>query len=88
MNVSKIKGFLNWQFQGTLKNPSFYGLTISVLGAVAAFTDCPAPWPTIMNIGGLAIVMADLIYTWIKSSYTIYRLEQDRIVRELERKSQ
>jgi len=86
MNVSKIKGFLSWQFRGVLKNPSFYGVMISVLGAVAALTGCPAPWPMIMNIGGLFVVIADLMYAWVKWSYTLYRLEQDRIMQELERK--
>lgn len=86
MSVSKIKGFLTWQFSGTLKNLSFYGVMISVLGLVAALAGCPAPWPMILNIGGLIVVMADLIYAWISTSYRLYQLEQDRIVRELERK--
>lgn len=86
MNVSNIKGFLSWQFQGTLSNPSFYGVIISILGLVAGLVGCPAPWPMIMNIGGLLIVIADVAYSWIKWSYHLYRIEQDRIVRELERK--
>lgn len=86
MNVSKIKAFISWQLQGTFKNPSFYGVVISILGAVAAFAGCPAPWPMIMNVGGLIIVMIDLLYSWIKWSYRLYQLEQERIVRELERK--
>ena len=88
MNTSSIKGFLSWQLQGTLSNPSFYGMIISVLGLVAALAGCPAPWPMIMNIGGLAIVMVDLTYSWFKWSYRLYRMEQDRIMRELERKEQ
>lgn len=86
MSVSKIKGFLSWQFSGTLKNPSFYGVVISVLGLVAGLAGCPAPWPMILNVGGLVIVVADLTYNWVKYSYQIYRMEQDRIMRELERK--
>jgi hypothetical protein len=88
MSVSNIKGFLSWQFRGNLKNPSFYGVVISVLGLVAAVAGCPAPWPMIMNIGGVVIVMIDLAYSWIKYSYQLYRMEQDRIVRELARKEQ
>ncbi len=88
MSVSNIKGFLSWQFQGTLKNPSFYGMVISISGFVAQLAGCPAPWPMILNVGGLIIVMADLIYSWIKWSHYLYRMEQDRIVRELARKEQ
>lgn len=88
MSISSIKGFLSWQLNGNLSNPSFYGVIISVLGLVAALVDCPAPWPMIMNIGGLLIVMVDLIYSWFKWSYHLYRMEQDRIMRELERKEQ
>jgi hypothetical protein len=86
MNVLSIKGFVSWQFRGILRNPSFYGLAISVLGLVAALAGCPAPWPTIMNVGGALVVLTDLIYTWVKCSYQLYRMEQDRIMRELERK--
>jgi hypothetical protein len=86
MSVSKIKGFLSWQFRGVLKNPSFYGLVISVLGLMAAVAGCPAPWSMVMNIGGFAIIMIDLCYTWTRYSYRLYRMEQDRIMRELERK--
>lgn len=88
MNVEKIKGFLTWQLQGTLKNPSFYGVVISVLGFVAGLAGCPAPWPMLMNISGLVVVMTDLLYSWIKWSYRLYQLEQERIIRELGRKEQ
>lgn len=84
--MKKVLNFLQWQFQGTFKNPSFYGLVISLVGVVAGVAGCPAPWPMIMNVGGLCVIMVDLAYTWFSVSYRLYQMEQDRIVRELERK--
>lgn len=83
-----IRGFLRWQFEGTLSNPSFYGFGLTVLGLIAMIGGCPAPWPTVMIVLGLAIVFVDAARSWFRFSYSIYEMEQKQIMRDLERKQQ
>lgn len=83
-----MRGFLRWQFEGTLSSPSFYGFSLTILGLAALFLGCPAPWPAVMSIGGFAVVMIDAARSWVRFSYSIYESEQRRILRELERKQQ
>jgi hypothetical protein len=83
-----IRGYLRWQFEGTLSSPCFYGFCLTMLGAIALFFGCPAPWPMITSLTGLAIVVIDSARSWIRFSYSIYDLEQKQIERELKRKSQ
>ena len=82
-----IRGYLRWQFEGTLSSPCFYGFCLTILGVVALFGGCPAPWPMIMSLTGLAIVLIDSARAWFRFSYSIYQLEQQRIQNELSRKS-
>jgi hypothetical protein len=81
-----LRGYLKWQFEGTLSSPCFYGFSLTVLGAMALFGGCPAPWPMILTAGGLTIVVVDAIRAWMRFSYAIYESEQRQIVKELERK--
>ena len=81
-----IRGYLRWQFEGTLTSPGFYGFVLTVLGPVMLIGGCPAPWPMIVSIIGLIIVFADAARSWFRFSYSIYQLEQDKIERELKRK--
>ena len=83
-----IRGYLRWQFEGTLTSPSFYGFVLTLLGPVMLAVKCPAPWPMIVSIVGLIIVFGDAARSWFRFSYSIYQLEQDKIERELKRKSQ
>lgn len=81
-----IRGFLRWQFEGTLSNPSFYGFALTILGFLAALGGCPAPWPAATSITGLVVVFVDAARSWFRFSYSIYEMEQNRIARELTRK--
>lgn len=81
-----IKGFLRWQFEGSLKSMSFYGFMIAILGVVAAVAGCPKPWPFAMLIVGLALIFIDAVRSWFRFSYGIYDMERQRIERELRRK--
>ena len=81
-----IRGFLRWQFEGTLSNPSFYGFMLIVMGFVAFVGGCPAPWPTVLFVSGVAVALIDIAASWFRLSYKIYELQQDRIMREITRK--
>ena len=81
-----MRGYIRWQFEGTLTSPSFYGFSLTILALMALVAGCPAPWPQIMCITGFAVVMADVARCWFKFSYSIYENEQRQIMRELERK--
>jgi hypothetical protein len=81
-----IQGYLRWQFQGSLSSPSFYGFALTLLALVAMTTGCPMPWPAVMSITGLVLVLGDAVRSWFRFSYSIYEMEQKQILRELERK--
>jgi hypothetical protein len=82
-----IRGYLRWQFEGTLTSPCFYGFILTLLGLVMLAVGCPAPWPMIISGIGFAIVMLDAARSWVRISYSIYDLEQKQIERELKRKA-
>lgn len=81
-----IRGFLRWQFEGTLSNPSFYGFMLIVLGFIASVGGCPAPWPAVLFVSGGAVALIDFALSWFRFSYRIYELQQDQLMRELSRK--
>lgn len=83
-----IRGFLRWQFEGSLSSPSFYGFVLNILGLVAMLAGCPMPWPGVMSVVGLVLIFGDAAYSWFRFSYTIYEMQQRQVIRELERKEQ
>jgi hypothetical protein len=83
-----IRGFLRWQFEGTLTSPCFYGFALTLLACVAVIGGCPAPWPMTMAVTGLAVIVIDTARAWFRFSYSLYQLEQQNIQRELQRKQQ
>ena len=84
--MNDIRGFLRWQFSGTLRSPSFWGFAITILANIAMVGGCPAPIPLVLLITGLAIVFADATRWIIRLQYRLYQHERDNIMRELERK--
>ena len=81
-----IRGYLRWQFEGTLTSPSFYGFSLCVLAVVALIAGCPLPWPQIMTAVGLITVFVDAARSWFRFSYSIYEMERQNTERELKRK--
>jgi hypothetical protein len=81
-----VRGYLRWQFAGSLSSPSFWGFSIIMLGILALFAGCPTPWPQIMVGAGFFAVIADAARSWFRFSYSLYELERRSIERELERK--
>jgi len=82
-----IRGYLRWQFEGTLTSPSFYGFSLTMLAVVALIAGCPSPWPQILTAVGLIVVLGDAARAWFRFSYSIYEMEKQNTERELKRKS-
>lgn len=81
-----IKGFLRWQFSGSLKNPSFYGMLLGFLGLAMLIGGCPMPWPGVVSMLALVIIMIDVVSSWFRFSYRIYEMEQRQLVDKLKTK--
>ena len=84
--MNDIRGFLRWQFAGVIRNPSFWGMTITLLALLAAVTGCPAPIPAVMLITGSVILGVDCGRMIIGAQYRMYKLEQETLVNQLKRK--
>lgn len=79
-----IRGFLRWQFAGTLSTPSFYGFVLGILGLILSASGVPhAGWIFIL---GMVIVFVDAVRWYFRFSYSIYNMERRQIERELARK--
>ena len=83
-----VRGYLRWQFAGSLSSPSFWGFAMLGLATVAMIGGCPTLWPQIIAAVGFLTIMADAARSWFRFSYSIYEMEQKSIERELKRKSQ
>ena len=82
----KLIGFLRWQFKDCYKNIQFWALMTVILALLAKLGACPDPWPFRILIVGLAVSLIDTIVWFVRFQYQLYKLEQDCIVRELNRK--
>ena len=79
-------GFLRWTFKDAYKNVQFWAFSICILAIVAQLAGCPDPIPWYTTLTGVAISLLDLAYYLIGYQYNLYKLEQNRIARELSRK--
>lgn len=81
-----IQGFLRWQFSGCFQSISFYGMLLTFLGLAMVLGGCPMPWPAIVSMLGIILVMADMIYAWFRFSYSVYELERNNTINKLKTK--
>lgn len=79
-------GFVRWLFRDCYKNAQFWGFSTVVLALVATLSGCPDPIPWYMSLVGISISFIDFTISMISYSYDLYKLEQNRIARELSRK--
>jgi hypothetical protein len=56
------------------------------LALIAKLGACPDPWPFRIMVVGIAVSLIDTIVWFVRFQYHLYKIEQDRIVRELSRK--
>lgn len=87
INIQEIAGFGRWMVSGTFRDPSFYGFLLIILSAIMLYGVCPAPWPQVVAITGVAVIAIDLVYIGIRFSYAVYRMQQDELIRSLKQKN-
>lgn len=83
-----IRGFIKWQFGNFYKDLTFWGMITGIVAGVAAYLGCPKPIPLIMFWTGMAVIVFDLARAWFRFSYSLYRLEQNELLRKLGQKEQ
>ena len=87
INIQEIAGFGRWMVSGAFRDPSFYGFLTIILSAIMLYGACPAPWPQVFAITGVAVIAIDLFYTGIRFAYAVYRMQQNDLVRSLKQKN-
>ena len=83
-----IRGFLKWQFGNFYKDLTFWGMVTGIVAGIAAYLDCPKPIPTVLFYTGIAMVVFDGARAWFRFSYSLYKLEQNELLRKLKEKEQ
>lgn len=79
-----IRGYLRWQFRGTLSSLMFYAWLLMLAGVILALFGMP--WSLYVAAVGAALVFIDAARSWFRFSYGTYEMERQRIERELQRK--
>lgn len=80
-------GFIRWYFKDTVKSLSFWGFMVVILGVVMMLAGCPEPWPFYTAIAGVSLSVIDAVVAWGRYSYTVYEMEQEKIMSELKKKT-
>lgn len=84
--MQNISGFLRWMCQGWYRDLTFWGAIISLAAFVNMWLDGDLITSWLLLSVGLALVMFNLIWHFLKFQYSLYTMERNRITRELERK--
>jgi hypothetical protein len=82
----KLVGFLRWQFRDCYKSAQFWAFSLILLALIAKLGSCPDPWPFRIMVVGIVISLIDTVVWVVKFQYHLYKIEQDRVARELSRK--
>jgi hypothetical protein len=86
--MNEFMGYLRWQARGAVRTPSFYGYLLIVLSIVMAVGECPDPWPMVVAILGLTVIMYDMGMIWFRLTMADYRYERDRVINTLKKEQQ
>lgn len=77
------RGYLQWLFQGWYKDLTTWGFLAIVSSAVLKFLNPDQPYSFWIMITGGVVMLADLVWHWLKFSRSVYEMEQSRLWREL-----
>lgn len=81
-----IRGFLKWQFGGWYRDLTLWGAVTTVIGGVIMYQGCPAPVPYFIIGAGWALIMFDALRSYFRFSYSVYRMQQNEVLRKLREK--
>jgi hypothetical protein len=84
--MQNYRGFLSWLFQGWYRDCTIWGMIISGMAFLNMLVDGSLVATWLLLSLGLALVLFDLVYRFLSFQYSLYRMERDRVSRELERK--
>jgi len=84
--MQNTKSFLRWMFRGWYRDITFWGMIIGMAAFVNMWLDGDLVTSWLLLSLGLALVMFDLIWRFLRLQYSVYTMERDRVARELERK--
>ena len=79
-------GFVRWMFRGWYRDLNLWGLIIGIAGFLTMALDGPLVTVWLLLSVGLALIMFNVIWHFLRFQYSLYTMERDRVARELERK--
>jgi hypothetical protein len=84
--MENYRGFVSWLFQGWYRDLTMWGMIIGGVAFLNMLVDGSLVTTWLLLSLGLGLVMFDLIHKFLSFQYSLYRMERDRVARELERK--
>lgn len=84
--MQNTKSSLRWMFRGWYRDITFWGMIIGMAAFVNMWLDGDLVTSWLLLSLGLALVMFDLIWRFLRLQYSVYTMERDRVARKLERK--
>ena len=84
--MQNIRGFLSWMFRGWYRDLNLWGLIIGLAGFVIMFLGGNLITVWFLLSVGLALIMFNVIWHFLRFQHNLYQMERDRVARELERK--
>lgn len=87
MRLQHCWAFVKWLFRDTYQHASAWGVLIINLAVVAFVADVDTNWVILIAALGGFVVFLDLLHCSIRYQYRRYQMEQQQILKELERKS-
>ena len=79
-------GFVRWMFRGWYRDLNLWGLIIGITGFLIMALDGPLITVWFLLSVGLALIMFNVVWHFLRFQYSLYQMERDRVARELERK--
>lgn len=84
--MENYRGFLSWMFRDWYRDITLWGAVIGVAGFVVMAWEGSLVLIWFLLVVGISLIFFDLVRSFLRFQYSIYKMERDRIARELERK--
>jgi hypothetical protein len=84
--MENYRGFLSWMLQGWYRDITIWGLILGSAGFIVMALDGSMIVIWLLLSLGIGLVMFDLVHSFLSWQYSLYKMERDRVARELERK--